>query len=219
VSENREKLGGNGAMLVRERAIARTVQTALERLYQIEEGPPVQPFVTLADEGEREALFFRQSDEGDLEIAVRLPPLREEPAERGALEIDSLCQIIEGVSHFVMIAERSRAERETTHLELEIQAEVDKYVVLATAIARPHGTLDVARSHLLRSQLYDDVLFSHAPTTEIGMRYRLANSTAARFVRRLEREYVKTGRVHEMRAALRRFFSGGQEEKLRLAAA
>ncbi len=208
-------------MLLRERAIARTVQTALERLYQIEEGPPVQPFVMLADEGEREALFFRQSDEGDLEIAVRLPPLRDDESSKkqGGLEIDSLCQIIEGVSHFVMIAERSRAERETTHLELEIQAEVDKYVVLATAIARPHGTLDVARSHQLRAQLYDDVLFSHAPTTEIGMRYRLANSTAARFVRRLEHEYVKTGRVHEMRAALRRFFSGGQHEKLRLAAA
>lgn len=218
---SQKNLGGNGAMLVRERAIARTVQTALERLYQIEEGPPVEPFVMLADEGEREALFFRQSDEGDLEIAVRLPPLRddESPGKEGSLEIDSLCQIIEGVSHFVMIAERSRAERETTQLELEMQAEVDKYVVLATAIARPHGTLDVARSHLLRAQLYDDVLFSHAATTEIGIRYRLANSTAARFVRRLEREFVSTGRVHEMRGALRRFFSGSQEEKLRLAAA
>jgi hypothetical protein len=216
---SQRNLGGNGAMLVRERAIARTVQTALERLYQIEEGPPVEAFVTLADEGEREALFFRQSEEGDLEIAVRLPPLRDdESTKTGALEIDSLCQIIEGVSHFVMIAERSRAERETTQLELEMQAEVDKYVVLATAIARPHGTLDVARSHRLRAQLYDDVLFSHAASTEIGIRYRLANSTAARFVRRLEREFVSTGRVHEMRGALRRFFSGGQEEKLRLAA-
>jgi hypothetical protein len=215
------KLGGNGAMLVRERAIARTVQTALERLYQIEEAPTVEPFVTLADDGQREALFFRQSEEGDLEIAVRLPPLRnhESSEKEGGLEIDSLCQIIEGVSHFVMIAERSRAERETTQLELEMQAEVDKYVVLATAIARPLGTLDIARSHRLRAQLYDDVLFSHGETTEIGIRYRLANSTAARFVRRLEREYVKTGRIHEMRGALRRFFSGGQEEKLRLAAA
>jgi hypothetical protein len=215
-----KNLGGNGAMLVRERALARTVQTALERLYQIEEGPPVEPFVTLADEGQREALFFRQSDEGDLEIAVRLPPLRDEsPENKGGLEIDSLCQIIEGVSHFVMIAERSRAERETTHLELEMQAEVDKYVVLATAIARPLGALDVTRSHQLRAKLYEDVQFSHEATTEIGIRYRLANSTAARFVRRLERDYVTTGRVHEMRSALRRFFSGNQEEKLRLAAA
>jgi hypothetical protein len=204
---------------VRERAIARTVQTALERLYQIEGGTPVDPFLTLATEGERETLFLRQSDDGDLEIALRLPALREDEADAKACDLDSLCQIIEGVSHFVMIAERSRAERETTHLELEMQAEVDKYVVLATAIARPHGTLDLAKSHQLRAQLYDDVSFSHAPTTEIGMRYRLANSTAARFVRRLEREYVQTGRVHEMRRALRRFFSGGQEEKLRLSAA
>lgn len=214
-----KQLGGNGVMLVRERAIARTVQTALERLYQIEAGTPVDPFLIPADDGERETLFLRQDEAGDLEIALRVPPLRDDAVDASGLDIDVLCQIIEGVSHFVMIAERSRVERETTHLELELQAEVDKYVVLATAIARPHGALDVTRSHRLRAQLYDDVSFEHAETTEIGMRYRLANVTASRFVRRLEREFVTTGRVFEMRGALRRFFSGSQEEKLRLGAA
>ena len=214
---SRASLAGNGVMLVRERAIARTVQTALERLYQIDDGPPVDPFLTAADDGEREALFLRQSDDGELEIALRVPTLRDEPI--GGLEIDSLCQIIEGVSHFVMIAERSRADRETTHLELEIQAEVDKYVVLATAIARPHGALDVQRNHQLRAQLYEDVAFEHSDATEIGRRYRLANATAARFVRRIEREFSATKRIDVMRKNLRRFFAGNQEEKLRLAAA
>ena len=206
-------------MLVRERAIARTVQTALERLYQIEEGPPVDPFLMMANEGEARSAFFpAERRRRSRDRACDYRPLRDAQPTASGLDIDSLCQIIEGVSHFVMIAERSRAERETTHLELEIQAEVDKYVVLATAIARPLGALDLTRSHRLRAQLYDEVLFSHEPGTEVGMRYRLANSTAARFVRRLEHDYVKTGRVHEMRGVLRRFFSGGQEEKLRLGA-
>lgn len=203
-------LAGNGMRLVRERAIARTVQTALERLYRIDGAPPVDGFVTPADENDREALLLRESD-GELEISVRLPTLTE--------GLDSMCQIIEGVSHFVMISERAQRERETTHLELEMQAEVDKYVVLAAAIASRKGALDLAESQQLRAQLYDAVAFTHAETSELGHRYRLANRAASRFVRKLERDYAATKRIDAMRSHLRRFFAGNQEEKLRLSAA
>ena len=205
-------LSGNGAMLVRERAIARTVQTALERLYRIDDGTPVDPFVTTAEGDEREALLVREHADG-LEIALRIPKLR------GAENLDALCQIIEGVSHFVMIAERARAERATSHLELEMQAEVDKYVVLAAATASREGAFDVAQSVRLRERLYEAVSFVHAEGSELGVRYRTANRAAARFVRRLEREYAASRRIDEMREKLRQFFAGNQEEKLRLAAA
>ncbi|MGH7282751.1 MAG: hypothetical protein ACRELY_14585 [Polyangiaceae bacterium] len=206
-------LAGNGAMLVRERAIARTVQTALERLYRIDDGTPVDPFVSAAGEHEREALLVRENEDG-LEIALRIPKL-EDTSEN----LDALCQIIEGVSHFVMIAERARLQRATSHLELEMQAEVDKYVVLAAATASREGALDVAQSMRLRERLYDAVSFVHSEASEIGMRYRTANRAAARFVRRIEREYFESRRIDEMRENLRRFFAGNQEEKLRLAAA
>lgn len=205
-------LAGNGAMLVRERALARSVQTALERLYRIDENPPVDSFVMVAGEDEREALFLRQTG-GDLEICVRLPALPE--TDDGSL--DRMCQIIEGVSHFVMVTERARAERETTHLELEMQAEVDKYVVLATALAR-RGTFDRSTSDRLRAQLYEGASFVHERETETGDRYRLASRAAARFVRRIERRYAVSQNIDDMRSPLRRFFAASQEEKLRLAA-
>ena len=206
-------LSGNGAMLVRERAIATAVQTALERLYRIDNGTPVDPFVMVAEENEREALLLREHEDG-LEIALRIPRLPDAHEN-----LDALCQIIEGVSHFVMLAERARTERATSHLELEMQAEVDKYVVLAAATARREGMLDMRDSVRLRERLYEAVTFVHSEASELGERYRLASHTAARFVRRIEREYMQSRRIDEMRENLRRFFAGNQEEKLRLAAA
>ena len=186
-------------MLVRERAIARTVQTALERLYRIDDGTPVDPFVTTAEENEREALLVREDEDG-LEIALRIPKLRDSGRATGLRadeeNLDALCQIIEGVSHFVMLAERARAEP-----------------------ASREGAFDVTQSVRLRQRLYEAVSFVHSEASELGMRYRLANSTAARFVRRIEREYATTRRIDEMREKLRQFFAGNQEEKLRLAAA
>jgi len=201
-----ERLAGNGACLVRERALAARVQSALERLYEIDRVVDIEDFVHEAPVGEREALLLREAPDGDLEVSVQLPPLE---GERG---LDTLCQLIEGVSHFVYLAHRVQTSRETTHLELELQAEVDKWVVLAASI----HSLDVTHSERLRACLYEDVTFAHDPRSELGERYRVANGAANRFVRRLERNYVGLGRFSDLRGQLRHFFQLGLEAKLRL---
>ena len=166
--------------------------------------------------GEREALLVREGDDGDIEMALRVPRLGAKVIDLARdADLDPLCQIIEGVSHFVYLADRARAEREATQLELELQAEVDKFVVLAAWLGEP----DAGASATLRRRLYEDVSFAHDEATEHGDRYRLANERAHSFVRRLEREYVRRGRWGEMRAELWRFYRMGQEEKLRLARA
>lgn len=199
-------LEGNGAGLVREIALASRIQGGLERLYRLDRAADVDAFVTGADEGEREALLVREID-GVLEMALRVPRL----ADDGG--IDPLCQIIEGVSHFVYLSHRASQRREATQLELELQAEVDKYVVLAASLAR----FDEATSRQLREHLYERVTFVHDEGTEQGERYRLANASARRFTRRLEREYITRARYVELRDELRRFFHMGQEDKLRAA--
>lgn len=206
-------LAGNGVALVRERALAAAVQSALERLYQLERVADVHSFVQPAVDGEREALFVRENEDGSLEMALRLPTLgrREIDVAEGA-DLDPMCQIIEGVSHFVYLADRAQREREATQLELEMQAEVDKYVVLAGAMSR----LDARSSAALRRRLFEDVSFAHDASSELGERYRIANGLAHGFVRKLERDFVEARRFREMRDALRRFYRMGQEEKLRL---
>jgi hypothetical protein len=208
----RQALAGNGALLVRERAVAVAVQRGLERLYQLDRVADVDAFVTGGADGEREALFVREDEHGTVEMALRLPALaRSEFDVTTDDDLDPLCQIIEGVSHFVYLAERARRDREATQLELELQAEVDKYVILASAL----GKLEERTSARLRARLYETVSFEHAEGTELGDRYRIANALAARFVFRLERVYVRPQRFRELHRELRRFYRMGQEEKLR----
>jgi hypothetical protein len=212
-------LVGNGAELVRERALAARVQGALERVYQLERVADVGDYLRSAQAGEREELLLREADDGALEVTLRLPRLapRETAvadATTGAADrtLDGLCQIIEGVSHFVYVVERARMQRATTHLELEVQAEVDKWVVLADCM---HG-FNARRSAELRAQLYENVSFEHDGESELGERYRVANDTAHAFIRKIEGDYLEAARYGELRAELRRFFHVGQEEKLRL---
>jgi hypothetical protein len=208
-------LEGNGAGLVREIALAGRIQRGLETLYRLERGADLDAFVTHADDGEREALLVRESEDG-LELLLRIPRLGERTVDVEGAGLDPLCQIIEGVSHFVYLADRASFGREATQLELELQAEVDKYVVLASSLGA-RADFDERASRRLRERLYDDVKFVHEAGTVEGDRYRTANDYARRFTRRLEREYVTRARFGELQGELRRFFHMGQGEKLRAA--
>ena len=190
--------------------MAARIQAGLERVYLIERVADVGDFVAPADEGERESLLVRHTAGGHVEMRLQLPLLANAAGDPASL--DALCQIIEGVSHFVYVAERARVDRETTQLELELQAEVDKWVVLAASKC----AFDADRSAALRANLNERVDLVHDEASEVGERYRVANDAAHRFVRHLEREYVRPARFVELRAKLRTFFTLGQEEKLRL---
>ena len=208
-----DALRGNGVGLVRERALAARVQKGLERLYRLDGGPEVVDYMEAADEGDRETLLVREGNDGVFEVALKVPSLGERTFDmEDASQLDRLCQLIEGVSHFVYFAHRAQGDRETTALEMEVQAEVDKYVILATSL----GALNVRRSTRLRQRLYDAVRYAHEAHTELGERYRVANRAAHRFVHHLERRYVAGGRFPEMRAELRRFFHFGQSDKMHL---
>ncbi len=204
-----DALVGNGVGLVREIALAARVQKALETLYRLDRAADVDDFMVHA-EGERETLLVRESADG-LELRLRVPKL--DSARGDQAQLDPICQIIEGVSHFVYLADRATRGREATQLELEVQAEVDKYVVLAASIE----SFDKRASQRLRERLYDSVTYMHAPDTEEGERYRVANTTAKRFTAMLEREFVARARFGELHKSLRAFFEMGQTAKLRAA--
>lgn len=204
-------LAGNGLGLVREIALAKRVQQGLERLYRLELGLCVSDFMFGADAGERESLFVRASQDNGLEVSLRVP--RMTAATKDGASVDTLCQLIEGVSHFVYVVHRAQHARETTQLELELQAEVDKYVVLAEST----GCTTVEGSARLRAQLYGQVEFTHTHDSELGARYRTANTAANRFLRKLERRHLARARYDALRADLRAFYESGQEGKLRAA--
>lgn len=180
----------------------RSLQRKLERFYALEEAPDVSDFVRLCEAPARETLLVRESAD-ELELALVLPA--------NAANDDGYLQLVEGVSHFVYLAERARTNLPATRLELELQAEVDKFVVLAGASA----ALTRRRARSLHERLYARVRFLHDAGTEDGDRYRLANELAARFVARICDHAEPT----LPRGALRRFYRSGQAEKIRLARA
>ena len=191
------------------------LQRRFETLYGLERSVDIDAFVRFSDECERETLLLRVVDDS-LEIRLQLPlaagglkfsaaGLRPE----SVAEADLWAQVIEGLSHFMLLAERARVELPTTHLELELQAEVDKYVFLAAALDAPDQRLR------LREQLYSSVRFIHAEDGERGSRYRFANRLAARYIAALDPCFCSA----QTRRRLRRFFRAGQAEKIALAQA
>ena len=190
-------------------ALLRKIQQRLERFYALELGLDVLDFVQeLEDESHRESLLVRELPDS-VELALLLPKRLVENDRTD--DADSLMQALEGVSHFVYLSERVRTGLPTTKLELELQAEVDKFVLLALE-GKPR---DARACALIREKLFEQVSFLHAPESEDGERYRLANALAARFVGRLDPE----AGVAALRERLRRFYRAGQAEKIHLARA
>src|SRR5512147_746655 len=152
----------------------RQLQRRLERFYGLEPAPRVVEFLRLGAARTREQLLVQESA-GAVHIAVLFPvdQIPEDPLELS----DAWAQLIEAVSHFLFLAERARVELPTTQLELELQAEIDKFVVLSEA-TRAEGPELIE----LHRKLYEDVQFIHPSETEQGARYRLANYLAARFL-------------------------------------
>jgi hypothetical protein len=182
--------------------LAAKIQSKLARLYGVE-APAVDGFVRESESG-RELLELRQT-RGALDLALYLP--REAMDPDADLSLDLYCQVAEGVSHFLYLVERARRRLPTTQLELELQAEVDKYLMVRAASS--HAP---AATEGLRDRLFGNVRYLHRAGSEQGDRYRAANHFAARFVGTL-------GQERAPRARLRRFFDAGQREKIEMAMA
>lgn len=189
------------------------IQASLTRTYGLEEAPPVDDFIEPIEDSRREVLLIREAEDG-MEVALHLPRVALEG--RGRASFDELCQVIEGVSHFLFLAERARRELPVTQLELELQAEIDKYVVFVLGPDRP---FEPSRAARIRARLFEAVAYLHPPGTEQGDRYRLANDLASRFAGRLEASFVRRGRFAELWSALRHFYAAGQTEKITMARA
>ena len=134
-----------------------------------------------------------------------------------ALHTDNIADYwtaLEGVSHFVYLAWNAAFDRQVTLLELELQAEIDKYVCSLWLLREQNPDRFPVELH--------HVLFEHARVDAIlaGDRlelYRQADSYAARFCRRLARSLApgESGRHAAAVSELRRFYRLSREQKFR----
>jgi hypothetical protein len=128
------------------------------------------------------------------------------------------CTALEGVSHFVYTTWRLHGDAPVSLLELETQAEVDKYAATVFLVAEQRGGTFPAEVH---PRLFDRVSFDARLEPEQYHRYRTAHALAAQYCRRLERRFVQRGvtRIEALIRELRKFYRLGATAKLRHALA
>jgi hypothetical protein len=199
------------------------VQRGLESLYRVDTGVDVHDFVIddamrdgfAPQRRPREQLLVCEAD-GEMALALYLDPAAlanlavHDPGRR--LSDDNFGDFllaVEGVSHFIFAIWCAQTARPVSQLELELQAEVDKYVtcLLATEPA-------VDASSVLRARLYAEPEYEPDLDADERERYRAANDNAQRYAAWLEEAYVAPRRIPEMLGELRRFYRDGLAAKL-----
>jgi hypothetical protein len=216
--------------------VLRGMQSLLGRLYDVDVRYDVADFLVT----DRRALrhITRENDTRTLDeellvaetvdgagVALYLDPgllKRLESADPlGALSesnIADYCTALEGVSHFVYTTWRLDRDASVSLLELETQAEVDKYAATVFLIAHQQGGTYPVQVH---PRLFDRVSFDARLEPEQYHRYRTAHRCAARYCRALERRFVQRGeaRIEALVRELRKFYRLGSTAKLRHALA
>ncbi len=109
---------------------------------------------------------------------------------------------LEGVSHFVYTVFCARSDRTVSALELELQAEVDKYVT-CLLMSEPSSA---AVSTALRHRLFGEPCYEAELDEDEVSRYQVANDNAHRYAAYLEESFVAQRRLPQMLAELRRFY-------------
>jgi hypothetical protein len=120
---------------------------------------------------------------------------------------------LEGVSHFIYLAWNAGHDRGVSLLELELQAEIDKYVSSWWLLREQDPAHYPAGLHRL---LFERCRIDTGLAGERCELYRQANHYAARFCRRLERQLSARAAAcrHEALAELRRFYRLSRERKM-----
>jgi len=206
-----------------------SLQSALAEIYDLPATPDVREFLmtdraSLASYGaarasDEQLLVAEDGDTLSMALYIDAAVLdrldRSDPFD--GLTHENLADYLtaaEGVSHFVYVAWNTGHDKPVTLLELELQAEVDKYVLGAwLLLEQGDGRFPRELHRALFDRAHVDPV---AAAGRIGL-YHTASNYAARFCRRvaalLSRQ--RHGATRDVLAELRRFYRWGNVRKLR----
>jgi hypothetical protein len=202
-----------------------TLQAMLEHLYEVETDADVSQFL-LTDETfvkKIEGKNWRPTEEkllvyeidNELNVSLYLDPdllnrLEQAPPEEALTEANlrDFWLALEGVSHFVYLGHNARYERPVSRLEMELQAEVDKFVLANLLLAKQQqGQTAPAGIHraLFHKPRFHEGLHHHE-----RRRYARATHWAGRYCSQLM-ERMRARR--SMHRDLRRFYRLNRHRK------
>jgi hypothetical protein len=206
-------------------AVLRALQGGLESMYRVETDLDVCDFLVDGDaradlwteRAPREQLLVKQHLDGDLQLGLFVDErtlenlaMRDPRRRLDDSNLQDFLFALEGVSHFVYLVHRARQARPVSAVELELQAEVDKYLVALLVIWSQNG--DPPSD--LRRRLFARIHFAGDLSREERERYELANAAADGYAASLEARFVRSRAVEDMLGEVRRFYRKGLAEKL-----
>lgn len=205
-------------------AILRALQGGLESIYRVESELDIRDFLVeeearteLAPERRPKEQVLLRQDGDDVEIGLyvderTLVNLQANDPRRRLDEqnLPDFLLAVEGVSHFVCLSYRARQERPVSCVELELQAEIDKYLVVLLVAWKQEG--EPPRG--LRERLFHRIAFHGDLSSEERERYQLANQAADKYCESLEERYVLPRSLESLLAEVRQFYRKGMSDKL-----
>ena len=206
-------------------------QRQLERIYEVEIPHSVDDFLITDrevlkniqgdeayDEPEIDEKLLVVQDGDNLDISLYISDdvmsrLADDDPEARLHEgnIADFCTAMEGVSHFVYLIWNASYERGISLMELEMQAEIDKYVSTAFLFGQQYsGRIPPS----LYRWMFEQPDFDSSLDRESLERYRDANYYAAKYCARLERRYLARNGQAGMFNDLRRLYRLTNNAKL-----
>ena len=200
------------------------LQNGIERRYDLRIPYAVQQFVCHDEAmleqltGNRdepdEVLLIQQAHDSlefTLYLATEILERAENALSSGEIngdDLDSVCTVVEGVSHAVCLLWHAHHDRQLRPLDLELQAEVDKFVLLSSLLKRPG---DRRRLH---SRLFKHIRFQPQPGSLLFHRYKTASDRAENYCHWLNTTYMNSGDEHGLATELARFYRMSGNDKL-----
>lgn len=210
--------------------VSRT-QRLLEKIYRVPAVYQAEDFLVTDPERARalegpqagrrqvpEKLLLAEDDEGAqlalfLDAAVLERLADQDPhAALDHANLDDFWTVVEGVSHFMYLTWRAACDRAVSLLELELQAEVDKFIC-AAMLAASQQAGRFPRS--LHSSLFERFTLDPSLDAAESERYRVANRYAGKYCARLIRRFLRGGVARGLLREIRSFYRLGQGDKLR----
>ncbi len=136
-----------------------------------------------------------------------------EPAQWPHLEMHALSVATEEISHFHYLVDRFQAEQRVTQLELELQGEIDKFLLIFYLVQQTMG-----ESRPLFETIFEKVFYRFTwagnLTNEQKQRYEQANVQARQFVKNFGDTMWGRRSQEQCLEYLRHFYRLTQSEKL-----
>ncbi len=187
------------------------IQERLSSIYALEPRLELSDFVARRSEvpgaplDRPEQLLVRESD-GELELLLVLEDQLVDGTSAKAANLDTFCVCAEGVSHLLYVARAAREDASVSQLELEVQAEVDKFALLLLharggLTTSPRGVAGLIGRLFGAFELRRSVVDPEEQT-----RYAEANRLASAYCRWLAAQFVVTARLEAMIGELRRLY-------------